>query len=270
VPGRSRGRQRRPRAPARAGTPAAALRRDDAPAAPRAGTIAAAARPPGAGADEEAAARARLLPDVAVKRLPVYLRALGDLKAAGGAIVSSADLAARTGLTSEQIRKDLAQLGGAGTRGVGYRRETLEARIRSVLGLDRAVPVALVGAGHLGNALARYNEGRRQQPRIDAIFDADPSKVGEALGGNLIRDMAELDEAVAALGIRMAIIAVPAPAAQQVADRLAQAGCDVLLNFAPVRLTLPGGVRVHNVDLAMELEALAYYVRPDVPPGAGP
>jgi redox-sensing transcriptional repressor len=213
-----------------------------------------------------AAGRARLLPDVAVKRLPVYLRALGDLRAAGWEIVSSAELAERTGLTSEQIRKDLAALGGFGTRGVGYRLDVLVASIRSVLGLARPVPVALVGAGHLGNALARYNEGRRQEPRIGAIFDADPAKVGEALGGSVIRPMDELGAVVAAQGIRLAIIAVPAAAAQEVADRLARAGCDVLLNFAPVRLSLPPGVRCHNVDLAMELEALAYYARPDVPP----
>ncbi len=205
----------------------------------------------------------RVLPDVAVKRLPVYLRALGDMLASGAQIVSSAELAERTGLTSEQIRKDLAMLGGFGTRGVGYRIETLAASIRAVLGLDRPVTVALVGAGHLGTALARYNESRRQQPAIGAIFDADPGKVGAALGGSRVRSMDELDAAIAELGIRMAIIAVPAPFAQQVADRLVSAGCDVLLNFAPVRLNLPAGIRVHNVDLAMELEALAYYVRPE-------
>lgn len=211
----------------------------------------------------------RVLPDVAVKRLPVYLRALGEMQIGGQEIISSAELAARTGLTSEQIRKDLAMLGGFGTRGVGYRIETLAASIRAVLGLDREVPVALVGAGHLGTALSRYNQGRRQQPRIVAAFDAEPAKVGQQLGGATVRAMEELPGVVAALGVRMAIIAVPAPAAQLVADQLTAAGCDVLLNFAPVRLTLPEGVRVHNVDLAMELEALAYYVRPDLPANPG-
>jgi redox-sensing transcriptional repressor len=207
------------------------------------------------------------LPEVAIKRLPVYLRALGELAAAGAAIVSSAELAERTGLTSEQIRKDLAMLGGFGTRGVGYRIDLLASSIRGVLGLDHEVLVALVGAGHLGTAFARYNHARRQQPRIGAIFDADPSKVGEQIGGNAVRPMTELADTVRRLGIRLAIIAVPAPAAQEVADRLVAAGCDVLLNFAPVRLSLPAGVRVQNVDLAMELEALAYYVRADLRPG---
>ncbi len=211
----------------------------------------------------------RALPDVAVKRLPVYLRALGELAVGGQEIVSSAELAAHTGLTSEQIRKDLAMLGGFGTRGVGYHVERLGSSIRSCLGLDREVPVALVGAGHLGTALSRYNESRRQQPRIGAIFDSDPAKVGQRLGGALIRGMDEIDATVRALGIRMAIIAVPAVGAQVVAMRLVAAGCDVLLNFAPVRLDLPAEVRVHNVDLAMELEALAYYVRPDAPGAEG-
>ncbi len=207
-----------------------------------------------------------MLPDVAIRRLPVYLRALGEMRAAGAEMTSSAELAQRTGLTSEQIRKDLATLGGFGTRGVGYRIELLAGSIRGVLGLDREVPVVLVGAGHLGTALARYNHARRQQPRIYAIFDAAPAKVGEQIGGTTVQPVAELEETVRRLGIRLAIIAVPAAAAQGVADMLVTAGCDVLLNFAPARLSLPAGVRVNNVDLAMELEALAYFVRSDLVP----
>ena len=210
------------------------------------------------------------LPDVAVKRLPVYLRALGQLRAEGEDIVSSARLARQTGLTSEQIRKDLAMLGGFGTRGVGYKISVLSDSIRRVLGLEQEVPVALVGAGHLGTALTRYNESRNQQPRIAAIFDTAPDKVGAELGGKPIRGLEDLDSTVRALGIRMAIIAVPVLAAQEVANRLVAAGCDVLLNFAPKRLDLPEQVRVHNVDLAMELEALAYYVRPELQGGPVP
>lgn len=204
------------------------------------------------------------LPEVAVKRLPVYLRALGLLRAQGEEIVSSAQLARETGLTSEQIRKDLAMLGGFGTRGVGYKIAVLSESIRGVLGLEREVPVALVGAGHLGTALARYNESRNQQPRIVAVFDSAPDKVGGQLGPTPVSAMDDLDETVRRLGIRMAIIAVPVGAAQEVADRLVAARCDVLLNFAPRRLSVPEGVRIHNVDLAMELEALAYYVRPEI------
>ncbi len=212
----------------------------------------------------------RLLPDVAVKRLPVYLRALGEMQASGQEIVSSAELALHTGLTSEQIRKDLAMLGGFGTRGVGYRLDTLAASIRAVLGLDQQIPVALVGAGHLGTALARYNQSRHQQPRIVVAFDVDPSKVGQRVGGAVVHTMDELPTVIAALGVRMAIITVPVVAAQSVVDQLAAAGCDVVLNFAPVRLTVPERVRLHNVDLAMELEAMAYYVRAEIPVTPGP
>ena len=211
----------------------------------------------------------RALPEVAVKRLPVYLRALREMETAGLEIVSSAELAQRTGLTSEQIRKDLAMLGGFGTRGVGYRLDTLTASIRGVLGLDREIPVALVGAGHLGTALARYNQVRHQQPRIAVAFDTDPAKVGQRIGGVPVRSMDDLPAVVPALGLRMAIVTVPAAAAQQVVDRLAAAGCLVALNFAPVRLNVPAGLRVHNVDLAMELEAMAYYVRADAAAGDG-
>ncbi len=205
--------------------------------------------------------RVRHLSALTVKRMPVYLRALNEMSAAGVEVVSSADLARSTGLTSEQIRKDLAMLGGFGTRGVGYRTDALRTTIRDVLGLEREVAVGLVGAGHLGTALARYNESRRQQPRIVAIFDVDPAKIGQRLGGCVVQPMALVADCVQRLRIRLAIIAVPARVAQEVAEILVQAGCDALLNFAPLRLSLADGVRVHNVDLAMELEALAYYVR---------
>jgi redox-sensing transcriptional repressor len=196
---------------------------------------------------------------VAVKRLPVYLRVLGECAAAGLEIVSSAELARRTGFSSEQIRKDLGYLGGFGTRGVGYATEALQGRIRRVLGLDRDVSVALVGAGHLGTALARYNQGRHQHVHIAAIFDADPAKVGEVVGGVRVRPVSELRAAVAEAGIRMGVIAVPAGAAQEVAEALVEAGVEAILNFAPVKLAVPPRVQVQNIDLSLELQALAYY-----------
>lgn len=208
------------------------------------------------------------IPEVAVKRLPIYLRVLGECAAGGLEIVSSAELARRTGLSSEQIRKDLAYFGGFGTRGVGYRTEVLQDRIRRVLGLDRDVAVALVGAGHLGTALARYNQGRHQHVRFAAIFDADPAKVGEVIAGIEVRTVSELADVVRRLRIRMAVIAVPAAAAQEVADALVAAGVEALLNFAPVKLSVPPGVQVQNIDLSLELQALAYYVAsPEECPG---
>lgn len=203
-------------------------------------------------------ARARI-PDVSVRRLPVYLRALSDLEAQGVAVVSSAELARRTGFSSEQIRKDLAYFGAFGTRGVGYATARLRERVRRILGLDREVAAALVGAGNLGTALARYVLSRDHGVRIAAIFDSDPARVGAVIGGVPVQPAERLEEECRRLEVRIGIVAVPAPAAQEVAERLARAGAVALLNFAPVHLRLPPGVHVHDVDLSLALQSLAYY-----------
>ncbi len=208
------------------------------------------------------------IPQVAVKRLPVYLRVLGDLAAQRVEIVSSAELSRLTGFSSEQIRKDLAHFGSFGTRGVGYRTEALLDGIRDVLGLHRDIAVALVGAGHLGTALARYNQSQDQHVDILAVFDADPAKIGQALGGTRVRDVAELPRVVRELGIRVGVVAVPAARAQQVAEALCAAGVEAILNFAPVRLEVPPSVHVENIDLSQALQALAYYTAPGGRDGA--
>lgn len=217
-------------------------------------------------------ARAVRIPDVAVKRLPVYLRALAELQAADVEIVSSAELARRTGFSSEQIRKDLAYFGSFGTRGVGYSTGSLSHGIRRVLGLDRTVEGVLVGAGHLGTALARYNQNREQHVNLVAIFDADPAKVGEVLGGTRVLPISDLPAFVRERGVRLGVVAVPAPVAQQVVDELVVAGILALLNFAPVKLSVPPHVQVQNIDLSLELQALAYYLQdgPSPPPAAPP
>lgn len=203
------------------------------------------------------------VPDVAIRRLPVYLRALEELRAEDHEIVSSADLAARTGYSSEQIRKDLAYFGAFGTRGVGYRIDVLVDRLRHILGLDREVPIALVGAGHLGTALARYNRTRHRDVRIVAIFDSDPRRIGDEIEGLAIQPADAMEATIRQAGIKLAVIAVPAAAAQQVARRLVAAGVEAILNFAPVTLQVPPGVVVQNIDLTLELQSLAYYIRPE-------
>jgi len=201
------------------------------------------------------------IPEVVIRRLPIYLRALTELAADDVDVVSSAELSHRTGLTSEQIRKDLAYFGAFGTRGVGYNALRLRESIRSILGLDRGVNVGLVGAGNLGTALARYNLNTHADVRIVAIFDKDPEKVGKTIEGVEIHPMEDLPGLADRLGIRMAIIAVPAAAAQVVADRLVEAGVEVMLNFSPAKPRVPDGVYVQNIDLTTELQSLAYYVR---------
>lgn len=198
-------------------------------------------------------------PDVVVKRLPVYLRVLGELIEGGTEVVSSAELARRTGFTSEQIRKDLACFGAFGTRGVGYSTYLLSDRIRKILGLNREVNVALVGAGNLGTALARYNISRHKDVRIVAVFDNDTEKIGRKIDEIEITSVDEIDRMVKDLDIKIGIIAVPAGEAQAVADRLINAGVEAILNFSPAKLKTSPGCYLQNIDLTTELQSLAYY-----------
>jgi redox-sensing transcriptional repressor len=199
------------------------------------------------------------IPEAAIKRLPVYLRVLEEMASADVPIISSAELAEKTGFSPEQIRKDLAYFGAFGTRGVGYDTILLSRRISRILGLHRGVNAALVGAGHLGYALARYSISRHKDVRITAIFDIDPAKIGTEIMGIPIYSMTTMKERVRAEAIKIGIITVPASAAQAAAELLQQAGVEAILNFAPAKLRLESGVFVQNIDLTIELQSLAYY-----------
>ncbi|HLO02148.1 MAG TPA: redox-sensing transcriptional repressor Rex [Symbiobacteriaceae bacterium] len=199
------------------------------------------------------------IPDAAIKRLPIYLRVLQESAEVEVAIISSAELASKTGFTPEQIRKDLAYFGAFGTRGVGYDVVSLSRRITRILGLHRGVDAALVGAGHLGVALARYNLSRHKDVRITAIFDVAPAKIGTELMGVTIQPLAQLVETIRERGIRIAILAVPASEAQNTAELLEQAGIEAILNFAPAKIRLNPVITVQNIDLTIELQSLAYY-----------
>jgi redox-sensing transcriptional repressor len=199
------------------------------------------------------------LPDATVARLPEYLRALHHLAESGHDTVSSEGLAATAGVTSALLRKDLSQLGSYGTRGVGYVVTLLIEQIEQVLGLHETRAVALVGVGNLGHALAGYTGFTTRGFHIAALFDADPSRVGERINGLTVRHVADVDAVVAAEGISIGVIATPAHAAQQVADRLVSAGVTSILNFAPCVLAVPDGVDVRKVDLAIELQILSFH-----------
>lgn len=198
-------------------------------------------------------------PDVVVRRLPVYLRVLNELIEGDIEVVSSSELARRTGFTSEQIRKDLACFGAFGTRGVGYNTRLLSDRIRKILGLNRGVNVALVGAGNLGTALARYNINRQKDVRIVAIFDNDERKLGRKIEGVTILSADEIPRVVKLLDVRIGIIAVPASEAQKVADQLVEAGIEAILNFSPAKIEVSPHCYLQNIDLTTELQSLAYY-----------
>lgn len=199
------------------------------------------------------------IPEAAIKRLPVYLRVLGELITDRVQIVSSADLAEKTGFSPEQIRKDLAYFGAFGTRGVGYDTEVLSMRIRKILGLHKGVNAALVGAGNLGTALARYSLSKYKDVRIVAIFDNDPHKVGHDIFGVPISPLDDLVSKTREMNVKIGIITVPAQEAQNIADQLTEAGVEAILNFSPVKLWVPKDVYLQNIDLTIELQSLAYY-----------
>jgi len=195
-----------------------------------------------------------------VRRLSVYTRCLLQLEEDGVKTVSSQDLAERFNLNSAQVRKDLAYFGEFGVRGIGYYVSSLKAELQRILGLDREWPVALVGFGNLGSALFHYRGFWRQGFRIAVIFDDDPAKVGREVDGVPIFSTRDLAREIQARRVQMAIVAVPAEAAQSVADQLVAAGIKAVLNFAPARIRLPRDVRLKDVDLSIELETLSFYL----------
>jgi redox-sensing transcriptional repressor len=199
------------------------------------------------------------LPEATVARLPEYLRALHQLAENEQDTISSEGLAAAAGVNSAKLRKDLSHLGSYGTRGVGYDVRLLIEQIEQVLGLHESRAVALVGIGNLGHALAGYAGFTTRGFHIAALFDADPGRVGERVGGLVVRDIVEVEAVVEAERISIGVIATPAHAAQRVADRLVGAGVTSILNFAPCVLVVPDGVDVRKVDLAVELQILSFH-----------
>jgi redox-sensing transcriptional repressor len=195
-----------------------------------------------------------------IRRLSVYTRCLLQLEEDGIKTVSSQELADRFNLNSAQVRKDLAYFGEFGVRGIGYYVSGLKAELQRILGLDREWAVALVGFGNLGSALFHYKGFGRQGFRIAAIFDDDPAKIGREVGSVPIFSSRDLAREVKARGIQMAIVAVPAESGQAVTDQLVAAGIKAVLNFAPTRIKTPRDVRLKNVDLAIELETLSFYL----------
>ncbi|HOA02800.1 MAG: redox-sensing transcriptional repressor Rex [Actinomycetales bacterium] len=205
----------------------------------------------------------RDIPSATVSRLPVYLRALHEFATRDVTRVSSEELAAQAGVRPTQLRKDLSHLGSHGVRGVGYDVGRLTAELTNALGLNRSWPVAVVGMGNLGRALAAYSGFATEGFHVEALFDHDPSVIGDLVGRHRIASMGELTDVVARLGIAIGVIATPANSAQDVADALVGAGVRAILNFAPVALALPEGVACRSVDLATELHVLAFLRQPE-------
>lgn len=199
------------------------------------------------------------MPDATVARLPEYLRTLSRLAERGTSSVSSEELATAVGVRSAQLRKDLSRLGTYGVRGVGYEVEHLALEISKVLGLTRDWPIAIVGMGNLGRALASYSGFVTKGFRIISLFDDDPHLAGQRVAGMSIRPFTDLDAVVAEHPIAIGVIATPASAAQVVCDALVAAGVTSILNFAPAGVTVPETVDVRRVDLSTELQILAFH-----------
>jgi redox-sensing transcriptional repressor len=202
----------------------------------------------------------RKVSDATVRRLSLYLRILGEIRAAGEPTASSERLAEAGGFTSAQVRKDLSLFGSFGVRGRGYDLSALEAAIREILGLNRTWDAVVVGAGRLGSALTSSPDFSRQGFRILALFDTDAGKVGRRVGDAEVRPLEELPEFARRSAISIGIVATPAAAAQTAADLLVAAGIRGILNFAPTRLAVPRGVSLRDVHLAIELEGLSYAI----------
>jgi redox-sensing transcriptional repressor len=202
----------------------------------------------------------RKIADSTVRRLSLYLRFLEEFEGQGIETVSSGALAGRGGTTSAQVRKDLSFFGSFGKRGLGYSVPDLVISLRQILGLTRHYRVALIGAGKIGSALVQNRGFRRRGFDIEAIFDQDPAKIGQELDGVMVEDVARLESVLGKSPPDIAVLVTPPDSAQAVADRLVGLGIKAILNFAPLQLAVPADVTVKTVNLALELEALAYHL----------
>ena len=198
------------------------------------------------------------IPEITVERLSIYLRAIKKFD--DDAILSSQRLAELVGTSDGQVRKDLAYFGEFGVPGQGYKAGKLKEEISRILGLDRNPGIALVGVGRLGSALLAYPGFNSKEFKIKAAFDNDPSKVGRTWQGITIQDVQKIPEVISREKIDLGIITTPAPAAQEVASKLIEGGVKGILNFSPTRIVVPDHVKLKNVDLAIQLEGLSYFL----------
>jgi len=203
---------------------------------------------------------AKVVPDIVISRLPLYLRALTFLELEKKQVTSSQELSERLGFSSAQIRKDLSYFGGFGKQGTGYNISYLQKQLRQILKIDRVWDMILVGAGDLGSAVARYQGFAAHGFRLVGVFDNAPKKVGAKVGGLTVEDIAEMPRAVRAKKIEIAVLAVPANDAQPVVDKLVEAGIRSILSYAPITLNLPSNVRVYYIDPVAGLQSMTYYL----------
>jgi len=202
----------------------------------------------------------REIPDIIVSRLPVYLRALRRMQAQNQPTTSSQELGEQVGISAAQIRKDLSQFGEFGKQGTGYNIAFLVGKLREILQVEHVWDVVLIGMGDMGHALARYQGFSDRGFRVAMVFDNDPLKVGQQVGEYVVRDARELGKAIREAGIKVAMVCVPAGVAQAVTTQLVEAGVKAILNYAPISLSVPAGVRVQYLDPSIGLQRMTYYL----------
>lgn len=199
------------------------------------------------------------IPDIIIGRLPIYLRALQRMSDSGLVTASSQELGELVGVSAAQIRKDISQFGEFGKQGTGYSIKYLLEKLREILKVDRIWDVALIGAGDMGHALAHYQGFKNRGFKVVMVFDNDKNKIGQKIGNFVIEDTANLIEKIKSSNIKIAMIMVPASAAQGVADDLVQAGVKAILNYAPITLNVPKSVKVQYIDPSIHLQRMTFY-----------
>jgi redox-sensing transcriptional repressor len=202
----------------------------------------------------------KVIPDIVVGRLPIYLRALQRMLAENRHVTSSQELGERLGISAAQIRKDLSQFGEFGKQGTGYSIDYLAEQIRQILHIDRVWDIAVVGAGDIGSAVARYQGFANRGMQVAMIFDNDPAKIGTQVGSFTVQDTADLESTIKRAGIKVAMIATPSEKAQEVSDQLIAAGVKAILNYAPINLNVTEDVRVQYIDPVIHLQRMTYYL----------
>jgi redox-sensing transcriptional repressor len=200
------------------------------------------------------------IPDIIVGRLPVYLQALEHMYSQGRLTTSSQELGEIIGISAAQIRKDLSQFGEFGKQGKGYSVPFLVEQLRGILNVDRVWDMAVIGAGNLGRAIAHYQGFINHGFRVAMIFDNSPERVGAEIQGFKVQDTTDLVNLIRQAGIKVAMLTVPASAAQSVADKLVKAGVKSILNYAPITLNVPPDVHVQYVDPVIYLQKMTYYL----------
>jgi redox-sensing transcriptional repressor len=200
------------------------------------------------------------IPDIVIGRLPLYLRALQRMIQEGRQVTSSQELGELLGISAAQIRKDLSQFGEFGKQGTGYNIEFLIDQLRKILKLDRVWDMAVIGAGDIGHAVARYQGFRDRGFQVTLIFDNDPEKIGTKIGDFVVQDVSEMVKSIQKAGVKVAMVTTPAAYAQDVADQLIEAGVKAILNYAPIRINAPADVRVQYIDPATHLQRMSFYL----------